>query len=593
KEEIIFMLGKRGDKAALPSIKELLQENDFAVRCAAISALVQIAGNDATEDLISFLNTDNKNDIAEAKSILMSWRDSEIMNSLSKALPALNATAQVVVLDIFSARLAYDKKAAIISQLENQSEYVRVAALNALGSIGDDENAQVLLDRLVNAASGKEKYAAQSAIVKIAKRGKNREKIAPLLISRMESSEGKNKVLLLRVIPQVGGKAAINAVQDLIENGGDEYRDAAIRALAGWTDEGACNSLLSIIKNKEEKLVYRVLALRGFVDLTDKSQIEPEKKFQMYKDVLEITDRKDDIKTILAGLKNVRTKNALDLVAPFLSDPDLQGEAALTVVNIACPANNKEKGLTDSETAGILKEALPHLSDDKYIKRTEKHIIAIAPEQRRSEKKIEPKEQVRNSAEIEKGFTSLFNGKDLTGWTGSAVKRKGYKVENGVLICDKGRGTFRTEKEYSDFVLHFEFKLTPGANNGLGIRTPAEGNAAYAGMELQILDNTAEKYSKLKPYQYHGSIYGVVPAKRGYLKPVGEWNAQEVSARGNQIKVVLNGETIVDADIAAASINGTMDGKEHPGLLCKTGYISFLSHASHVEFRNIRIKEIK
>ena len=111
-------------------------------------------------------------------------------------------------------------------------------------------------------------------------------------------------------------------------------------------------------------------------------------------------------------------------------------------------------------------------------------------------------------------------------------------------------------------------------------------------MELQILDNTADKYKDLKPYQYHGSVYGVIPAKRGFLKPVGEWNSQEVIAEGNHIKVILNGEVIVDGNIKEASKGGTMDGKKHKGLKNKKGHIGFLGHGDIVRFRSIRIKEL-
>ena len=112
------------------------------------------------------------------------------------------------------------------------------------------------------------------------------------------------------------------------------------------------------------------------------------------------------------------------------------------------------------------------------------------------------------------------------------------------------------------------------------------------GMEIQILDNTADKWVGLKPYQYHGSIYGVVPAKREYLKPAGEWNSEEVIAKGKDIKVILNGTTIVDADITEAIEKGTMDGREHPGLKNESGHIGFLGHGDVLEFRNIRIKEL-
>jgi HEAT repeat protein len=196
--------------------------------------------------------------------------------------------------------------------------------------------------------------------------------------------------------------------------------------------------------------------------------------------------------------------------------------------------------------------------------------------------------------EKQEGFVPLFNGIDLDGWTGNLTD---YFPQEGMIVCQPtghGSGNLYTAKEYADFILRFEFQLTPGANNGLGIRAPLTGDAAYVGMELQILDNEADIYKNLKPFQYHGSVYGVIPAKRGYLKPVGEWNLQEVQAIGNRIKVTLNGEVILDGDIAAASNNNTetADHQKHPGLLNKTGHIGFLGHGSPLKFRNLRIKEL-
>lgn len=189
------------------------------------------------------------------------------------------------------------------------------------------------------------------------------------------------------------------------------------------------------------------------------------------------------------------------------------------------------------------------------------------------------------------GYVSLFNGQDLTGWTGSI---KGYLAKDGKIILDPrlGGGNLYTVNQYSNFVLRFEFRLTPGANNGLAIRAPLSGDPAYVGMEIQILDDTAAKYRELRPYQYHGSIYGVVPAKRGYLKPIGEWNSEEVIARGRRISVKLNGATIVDADIDEASKAKTIDERDHPGLKRQEGHIGFCGHGDYVEFRNIRIKTL-
>jgi len=209
----------------------------------------------------------------------------------------------------------------------------------------------------------------------------------------------------------------------------------------------------------------------------------------------------------------------------------------------------------------------------------------------RSDNASVPVPEASSAKGPEEGFSSLFNGRDLSGWRGDT---KGYIVENGVIAAlPEGTGNLYTEKEYSDFDLRFEFKLIPGANNGIGIRAPLTGDAAYIGMEIQVLDDSADQYKSLNPYQYHGSIYGVVPSRRGFQKPVGEWNAEEIIARGRRITVILNGTVIVDTDIDEASASGTVDHREHPGLKNAAGHIGFLGHGSRVEFRNLRIKELR
>ncbi|MDR0609375.1 MAG: DUF1080 domain-containing protein, partial [Planctomycetaceae bacterium] len=209
------------------------------------------------------------------------------------------------------------------------------------------------------------------------------------------------------------------------------------------------------------------------------------------------------------------------------------------------------------------------------------------------------KETVQNVLSPEEkaeGFQCLFDGQRLSPdiWQNAI---EGYPVEDGAIVCRKG-GNLLTVKEYGDFVLRFEFSLPSGGNNGVGIRAESpKKDAAYYGMEIQILDNSAAKWKELKPYQYHGSIYGVVPVKRNaekndYHKPVGEWNVEEITASGSKITIVLNGETIVDTDISVFKDKPTPDGKEHPGLHRAKGFLGFLGHGDPVRFRNIRVKEL-
>ena len=192
----------------------------------------------------------------------------------------------------------------------------------------------------------------------------------------------------------------------------------------------------------------------------------------------------------------------------------------------------------------------------------------------------------------DEGFVPLFDGQTLDGWVLKGKTGAGYQIEDGkIVLLPGGGGNLLTEKEYEDFVFRFEFRLFEGSNNGLGIRAPLDArDVAYEGIELQIIDNTAERYRDIKPWQKHGSLYHVFPARTGYLKPVGEWNQQEVIARGTRVKIVLNGATILDVDT-----DGVTDAEllaKHPGLQRRSGHIGFLGHNEPVEFRNIRIRDL-
>ncbi len=198
--------------------------------------------------------------------------------------------------------------------------------------------------------------------------------------------------------------------------------------------------------------------------------------------------------------------------------------------------------------------------------------------------------------EKKEGFKVLFDGTNMHEWTGNTVD---YTLEDGCISMDPSKsfgGNLYTKNEYANFVFRFEFQLTPGANNGVGLRAPLEGDAAYVGMESQILDCEHPIYQNITPYQHHGSIYGILKANENHVKakkPVGEWNYEEIICDGDNIKVTLNGVVIVEGNIREATKNGTPDGKEHPGLFNKKGHIGFLGHGSPIKFRNIRIKELK
>ena len=196
-------------------------------------------------------------------------------------------------------------------------------------------------------------------------------------------------------------------------------------------------------------------------------------------------------------------------------------------------------------------------------------------------------------------WQSLFNGNDLDGWTGDV---KGYVAEDGILVCKKGGKNLVSAQPFGDFAFQFEFKLEESGNNGIGIRVPQGGHPASSGMEIQILDHNGSRYngvadmgegrtrkmSWLKPWQYHGSIYGITPARTGYLKPPGEWNQETIVAIDDHIMVILNGAVIVDAFLDDTT---PVDGQSHAGMKNKSGHLVLAGHSDRVEFRNLRIAD--
>ncbi len=184
----------------------------------------------------------------------------------------------------------------------------------------------------------------------------------------------------------------------------------------------------------------------------------------------------------------------------------------------------------------------------------------------------------------------LFNGRDLEGWQQIGGKEGAWQVADGILYTEgEGGGWLSTTEEYADFTLDLEFRVPAGGNSGVFLRAPHEGNPAYAGMEIQVLDDYADKHADLKPWQFTGSIYGVqAPARRASRK-AGRWQRMVIVCRGPQVRVTLNDERIVDANL----IDHMHLEKSHPGLKRRRGYIGLQNHSTRVDYRNIRIREME
>jgi len=568
--EIIGMLEKRGDTSVLPIILSELKSEVLIVRLAAIPAAVSLGDSSVLSELWPLLLSDSKEEIEVLKLAFLSFPARLIAPQAARIMNDVSPPARAALIEILAERQAKEYTDVVFDQAKTEDETLREAALTALERLSREEDLPHLLEMLLEATENKEIMLLQNAVVASANLIENKESRAVLLLAALETSEGKMHLDLLRILPRIGGTKALQVV---IEKTGSEdarIQSIAVYSLAKWPDIAALEDVRRVILTTENP-TFRYVSLQGYIRLIQEAELMPEEQYSLLAEVFDAAVEPADKKVIISGLSRIKSKQSLRHVVSFLLDPELQSNATRAVTRIALPEEEEEIGLVGSEVEAALRQAADIVEDEDMINRIKDYLEVLWKQD---------------------GFISLFNGKDLSGWIGNT---SGYEADEGNLIVvpNRGGGNLYTEKQFSDFILRFEFRLTPGANNGLGIRSPLNGDAAYLGMELQILDNSAERYKDLKPYQFHGSIYGVIPAKRGYLKPVGEWNEEEVIARGKRITVILNGTVIVDADITDAIQNGTLDGREHPGLKRDKGHIGFLGHGSHVEFSRIWIKELK
>jgi HEAT repeat protein len=724
---IIAMLGRRGDRDALPYIRESLTGPDPAVRTAAIPAAARLGGEAVLADIFARFGSEDEAELAVLRDTLLGFSGSAIVPEAVRRLEATAVPGKSVLIDLIGEKGAREEAGRIFALAGDPDPAVRSAAVRALAKLAGEEDLPRLVKMLASAADADDVLRLQEAAASAAGRNPDPEGRAVPLLALMDEAPPEEKVAILRVLPALGGTKALQSVVDETRNPDARVRGVAILSLARWPDLRASVELLRIAKETTSPR-DQLLAMEGYVRMVGRSPLPNRRKLELLRAALE--EARDDTaaRPVLAGLAEVREPESFRLLADHLGRPALAGAAAAGLVHMASSQAGAERWLAGHEAISILRrveaaeedpaerERIARVIADRLrqggftplfngrgldgwkglvadppkragmtpeelraaqaeadermrahwkvedgvlsstgrartsapsaitatsssssigrsaraataasisaarprsrsgtprpippareasttIRRPERapgegrpprrrvehvpghhdrragHGLSQRPDGRRQHRPREllgarqadlsfgpdrapgPREPALfqehlhpeiprdaavpeiTAAEAAEGFVPLFNGRDLEGWTGDT---DGYVAENGKLVVHPERkgGNLYTEKEYADFVLRFDFKLTPAANNGLGVRAPLEGDAAYAGMEIQILEDGSPRYWDLRPYQYHGSIYGVVPARRGVLRPVGEWNSEEVTVRGRRVTVVVNG----------------------------------------------------
>ncbi|MBQ8266384.1 MAG: DUF1080 domain-containing protein [Bacteroides sp.] len=584
KADILNWLGINHVTSQVDEVVAQMNASDEEVALAAIGAAGKIGGESALSALIAQLGGAHSPAAEKALLAFNGKVDAGILKALDSEKKVL-----LPAMRIASARSMEEGAEKVFGLLASSDAEISGAAYQALSGVVEPSHFNQLSALL---EKGQQVPAIQKAM---------KNALLPLSkadqLANIQSHMGKstNASLYYPVLAQVGTSEAIAEIRKGYEG---NYKQAAYEALLTIDNAEMIPVLFEMAQ--ADKTNAQTL-LNRYTDLVNKSSQTPIQKFQSYSKALELASDVKLQNRLLSLLGGTHTYQALLVAAPYMDNQPTSESAASAVRTIV--SKNIET-LGGEQIRQMLNKAITCFeavgdADAGYAIDDIKAMLEKLPEVETS-----PKFEL-SAEEAKEGFEVLFDGEDMSKWIGNTID---YVPMNGA-ICVSAKygngGNLYTQKEYSDFIFRFEFCfMKEGVNNGVGIRTPMGVDAAYEGMEIQILDHDAPIYKNLREYQVHGSVYGIIPAKRIKSPKLGTWNTEEIWVKGDRIKVTVNGEVILDGNIRKAckghnvSKDGsktnpyTVDKKNHPGLFNKSGHIGFLGHGEGLKLRNVRIKDL-
>lgn len=587
KTDILNWLGTNHAESQIAPVIAQFDSPDAETAAAAFKAAGKIGGPIALEALCARLGGEKS---AEATSALLSF-NGNVAPGILKALQGY-APMKVAAMNIAATRRIADAAPKVFSLLGSDDAPVREAAFNTLsGVVGPNDFDKICA--LIEEKGAQANPALGKALLSSASRLP-----AEQVFSKAMKYAGSSKTpqMYYPVLAFCGTPEAIDALHKAYKENTGNIKEAALQALAKVNDSGMIDILYGIAVSDD-----RPDLLPRYAELVGSGKYTAAQKYDLYRKGLEAATDAPAKALMLRGLASSGTYQALMLADSCQSDPAIAKPAAEAVRAIMTKNTGTYSGAPVREALERARDIFKAggSADDGYAvddingMLSKLSAAAVTPEYQ-----LTPEEKAQ-------GFKVLFDGRSMDNFTGNLTD---YIPVDGNIYVTAGYGNggnLYTKEEYDDFVFRFEFCFEKeGVNNGIGIRTPMGVDAAYEGMEIQVLDHDAPIYKGLRDYQVHGSVYGIIPAKRIKHKPLGEWSTEEIRAVGDRITVTVNGEVILDGNIRKAcqghnvapdgSNNNpyTVDHLNHPGLFNKKGHVGFLGHGAGVKFRNIRIKRL-
>lgn len=585
KIDVVNWLGANHAASQIDAVCAQIGSGNDAVAEAAISAASKIGGDKALKAILAKVESaskDNSELLKVAEAALLSF-NGKINAGIVEALDG-GEVSKLVAYGVLKTRRIPEAAAKVLAAAEAGD----ASAAEVVGNVVTEKNFDAVCNLYEN---GKIKsFAAVNKAIE--------EKPAADQVKMIEArmaKAGDKKHIYYPVLAATGSTEVIPTLIEGYKAGNKD--NAAFGGMCSINDDAMIQPMYDIAKSSAE---LKDAALNRYIALVKASKkLNGEQKYMKYRQALE-TEPKTAIKnTVLSALSATQTYQGMMLAAEYMDNAETAQAAANTVLEIA----TKHPEFYSAEVKALLEKVGTTLNDGDAVYKRKDIEKFISENKERESHSIITKLSAEEEAE---GFELLFDGVSMDKWQGNTTAYQPIDGYMYVTASYGSTGNLYSVKEYDDFVLRFEFCFDrAGVNNGVGIRTPMGVDAAYHGMEIQILDHDDPIYANLREYQVHGSVYGIIPAKRIVSPALGTWNTEEIRAKGDHITVIVNGEVIVDGNIRKAckghnvAPDGsgknpyTVDHLNHPGLFNKKGHIGFLGHGQGIKLRNVRIKELK
>jgi len=571
--DVISMLGRRGDKTALPAVRRKIGSGDKSASLAAAVASARLGGDSVFDDVWPLMWSEDAEQVRAVREALSYVSPAKTVEGSIRILMDAPAQTRIALIEMLAERKARAAAPLVLAQARSEDEHVRKAAYAALESLVRPDDIAVLIGLLSSASGTPDAALVQNALVAAANQIPDVERRAEAVLTALEQIQGPKRVDFIRTLPRIGGEKALSFVVAEMRGEDPQMQAAALYALSNWPDGGALEELWKTARTTDDKK-SRYLALQGITRLSGESNSSPERKLQLFREALDAAVEPNEKGLVLSALADIRTPESLRTLAAFLDDEALRSRAAQAVLKSVMPESGSP-GFSGLEPAMILKKAL----------------LSIGNEYDRDEA-----ERYARSILLRNGFSALFNGKDLSGWKGlaadppkrakmtpaelkkaqaeaDALMRRHWKVIDGTLVFDGHGHSLCTLKDYGDFEMFVDWRIEPKGDSGIYLR---------GSPQVQIWDMTQSPDGS--GGLYNNQIHPSKPLVRAD-RAAGEWNTFYIKMTGERVTVHLNGIPVVD--------NVVMENYwERDKPIYPTGQIELQAHSTALSFKNIYIREL-